>query len=110
MNKSFPFRWGQCRAAPHIKTFARCEYESKESARHAWVLLGSHNLSKAAWGCLQKKETQLMVRSYELGVLLKVNNHEGGSQRVPEPYPVPPQKYAPGDTPWAWDRLPRLHI
>lgn len=29
----------------------------------------SSNLSKAAWGALEKQETQLMIRSYELGVL-----------------------------------------
>lgn len=49
---------------PHIKTYARYK-----DSRCSWVLLTSHNLSKAAWGTLQKKETQLMIRSYELGVL-----------------------------------------
>uniref|UniRef100_A0A0D9WZP9 Uncharacterized protein n=1 Tax=Leersia perrieri TaxID=77586 RepID=A0A0D9WZP9_9ORYZ len=34
-----------------------------------WFLLTSSNLSKAAWGALQKNNTQLMIRSYELGVL-----------------------------------------
>lgn len=29
----------------------------------------SANLSKAAWGALEKNNTQIMVRSYELGVL-----------------------------------------
>ncbi|MXQ99786.1 hypothetical protein E5288_WYG016834 [Bos mutus] len=29
----------------------------------------SANLSKAAWGALEKSGTQLMIRSYELGVL-----------------------------------------
>lgn len=31
--------------------------------------LHSANLSKAAWGALEKNNTQMMVRSYELGVL-----------------------------------------
>ncbi|KAK0578297.1 hypothetical protein LWI29_008219 [Acer saccharum] len=35
----------------------------------AWFLLTSSNLSKAAWGALQKNNSQLMIRSYELGVL-----------------------------------------
>jgi len=52
------------RAMPHIKSYARCN-----KGRLAWVLLASHNLSKAAWGTFQKKESQFMVRSYELGVL-----------------------------------------
>ncbi|CAN1319058.1 Tyrosyl-DNA phosphodiesterase 1, partial [Linum perenne] len=55
---------GRCRAMPHIKTFAR--YSGQ---RLAWFLLTSSNLSKAAWGALQKNNSQLMIRSYELGVL-----------------------------------------
>lgn len=43
--------------------------ESKSSAEIAWLLLTSSNLSKAAWGALQKKDKQLMIRSYELGIL-----------------------------------------
>jgi len=34
-----------------------------------FVSLCSANLSKAAWGALEKNGTQLMIRSYELGVL-----------------------------------------
>ncbi|CAM9000709.1 unnamed protein product [Rhodiola kirilowii] len=55
---------GRCCAMPHIKTFAR--YKGQELA---WFLLTSANLSKAAWGALQKNNSQLMIRSYELGVL-----------------------------------------
>ncbi|XP_051215605.1 tyrosyl-DNA phosphodiesterase 1 isoform X7 [Lolium perenne] len=55
---------GRCRAMPHIKTFTR--YNGQNIA---WFLLTSSNLSKAAWGALQKNNTQLMIRSYELGVL-----------------------------------------
>ena len=33
------------------------------------VLYFSANMSKAAWGVLEKNQTQLMIRSYELGVL-----------------------------------------
>lgn len=52
------------RAMPHIKTFARYNDQNL-----AWFLLTSANLSKAAWGALQKNNSQLMIRSYELGVL-----------------------------------------
>ncbi|EOA23023.1 hypothetical protein CARUB_v10003786mg [Capsella rubella] len=54
----------RCRAMPHIKTFTR--YSDQKLA---WFLLTSSNLSKAAWGALQKNNSQLMIRSYELGVL-----------------------------------------
>ncbi|XP_044461851.1 tyrosyl-DNA phosphodiesterase 1 isoform X2 [Mangifera indica] len=67
--KKYRAKWkashtGRCRAMPHIKTFLR--YNGQKLA---WLLLTSSNLSKAAWGALQKNNSQLMVRSYELGVL-----------------------------------------
>ncbi|TYJ12942.1 hypothetical protein E1A91_A10G016300v1 [Gossypium mustelinum] len=55
---------GRCRAMPHIKTYTRYKGQNL-----AWFLLTSANLSKAAWGALQKNNSQLMIRSYELGVL-----------------------------------------
>ncbi|KAF9588080.1 hypothetical protein IFM89_007321, partial [Coptis chinensis] len=55
---------GRGRAMPHIKTFTR-----HNGQKVAWFLLTSANLSKAAWGALQKNNSQLMIRSYELGVL-----------------------------------------
>lgn len=33
------------------------------------IVFCSANLSKAAWGALEKKGTQLKIRSYEIGVL-----------------------------------------
>lgn len=65
---------GRCRAMPHIKTFAR--YSSQNLA---WFLLTSSNLSKAAWGALQKNNSQLMIRSYELGVLFLPSKQHGCS-------------------------------
>ena len=52
---------------PHIKTFARMDVAT---GRMAYCLLTSSNMSKAAWGQLQKKETQLFIPSFEAGVLL----------------------------------------
>jgi len=49
---------------PHIKTFARVSGNSA-----AWMCLTSANFSTAAWGQLQKKGEQLMIRNYEIGVL-----------------------------------------
>ena len=40
---------------PHVKTFARL---AKESNDLAWVIVGSHNLSGAAWGRLEKNGSQ----------------------------------------------------
>uniref|UniRef100_A0A0G4IFS1 Uncharacterized protein n=1 Tax=Chromera velia CCMP2878 TaxID=1169474 RepID=A0A0G4IFS1_9ALVE len=47
---------------------------AESSGRHSagvggsWVYVGSHNLSKAAWGELQLQGSQLFIRSFELGV------------------------------------------
>lgn len=41
-----------------------------EGARLAWVLVTSHNLSKTAWGEYQLGDSQLGIKSFELGVLL----------------------------------------
>ncbi|XP_022720583.1 tyrosyl-DNA phosphodiesterase 1 isoform X2 [Durio zibethinus] len=67
---------GRCRAMPHIKTYTRFKGQ-----KLAWFLLTSANLSKAAWGALQKNNSQLMIRSYELGVLFlpsHVKEENGG--------------------------------
>jgi len=55
---------GRSRSMPHIKTY--CRYRGQELA---WCLLTSSNMSRAAWGDLQVNDSQLFVRSYELGAL-----------------------------------------
>ena len=58
-------------AMPHIKTYAR--YDAA-SGRVAWCMVGSHNLSGAAWGVLptprERDDGQLYIRSFELSVLM----------------------------------------
>ncbi|CAI2166709.1 13450_t:CDS:10 [Funneliformis geosporum] len=80
--QKYLYKWkaieaGRDRAMPHIKTYSRMKImpnlttnNSDSNADIAWFLLTSSNLSKAAWGTLQKKNKQLMIRSYELGVLI----------------------------------------
>lgn len=68
---------GRSHAMPHIKTYTRYSGQNL-----AWFLLTSANLSKAAWGALQKNNSQLMIRSYELGVLFlpsSIDHHYGFS-------------------------------
>lgn len=57
---------GRQRAMPHIKSYCRYSIDSNSLA---WFMIGSHNLSKAAWGASQKGGTQCMIRSYELSIL-----------------------------------------
>ena len=52
---------------PHVKTF--CRYQGPGQPIVLWLYIGSHNLSKSAWGEVQKAGTQLCVRSYEMGVV-----------------------------------------
>jgi tyrosyl-DNA phosphodiesterase-1 len=62
---------GRQRAMPHMKSYTRFDPETTEIA---WFCVGSHNLSKAAWGELQNSKkynrTLLKIFSYELGVLI----------------------------------------
>eukprot|EP00940_MAST-03C_sp_MAST-3C-sp2_P001463 g1463.t1 len=51
---------------PHMKTYFRV---SRDGRRFAWLALTSANISRAAWGQLQKGNSQLFCRHYELGVV-----------------------------------------
>jgi tyrosyl-DNA phosphodiesterase-1 len=118
---------GRARALPHIKTFLR-----HAGTRLAWLLLGSHNMSMAAWGqTLKSRPHELKIMSYELGVLflpsLAGGSGAGGVQllttagsggsgalraglssdgrtlALPLPYALPPVRYGPHDVPWDWE-------
>lgn len=104
---------GRNRAMPHIKTYCR---PSPTWGEAAWFLVTSSNLSKAAWGALEKKGSQLMIRSYEIGVLFipkyLVENavfkcsskvKEAGQKTFVLPYDLPPRAYTKSDKPWIWD-------
>ncbi|ELR61579.1 Tyrosyl-DNA phosphodiesterase 1, partial [Bos mutus] len=107
---------GRSNAMPHIKTYLR---PSPDFSQIAWFLVTSANLSKAAWGALEKSGTQLMIRSYELGVLflpsafgldsfkVKQKFFSGSSQEptasFPVPYDLPPELYGDRDRPWIWN-------
>uniref|UniRef100_UPI00398F3E44 tyrosyl-DNA phosphodiesterase 1 isoform X2 n=1 Tax=Pristiophorus japonicus TaxID=55135 RepID=UPI00398F3E44 len=107
------FRWsaevtGRSRAMPHIKTYMRA---SPDFAELAWFVVTSANLSKAAWGTLEKNGIQLMIRSYELGVLYlpeafgmrsgrfsvrrsQQSDCKASEMSFPVPYDLPPQHYS----------------
>lgn len=108
---------GRSRASPHIKTYTRI---SPDWTKLAWFLMTSANLSKAAWGTLEKSGQQLMIRSYEIGVLFlpKDQNpsnkyyHVKGKQRsealtskhsIRLPFDVPLSPYTKNERPWMWD-------
>ncbi|KAI7804456.1 tyrosyl-DNA phosphodiesterase 1 [Triplophysa rosa] len=105
---------GRSNAMPHIKTYMRV---SPDFTQLAWFLVTSANLSKAAWGALEKNNTQMMVRSYELGVLYlpsafnmstfpvekNVFRGSASSKGFPVPFDLPPQRYSSKDQPWIWN-------
>uniref|UniRef100_A0A8C1W7Z8 Tyrosyl-DNA phosphodiesterase 1 n=1 Tax=Cyprinus carpio TaxID=7962 RepID=A0A8C1W7Z8_CYPCA len=105
---------GRSNAMPHIKTYMRV---SPDYTQLAWFLVTSANLSKAAWGALEKNNTQIMVRSYELGVLYlpsafnmstfpvekNVFPASSSSKGFPVPFDLPPQHYSSKDQPWIWN-------
>ena len=115
---------GRSAAAPHIKTYFRMS-PFDTNIRLAWFLLTSANMSKAAWGALQKKGSQLAIRSFELGVLFipslsssgeectdhyfhVSNSAKSNSNKFPIPYTVPLVPYRSKDEPWTWDS-PHTH-
>uniref|UniRef100_A0A671L9N3 Tyrosyl-DNA phosphodiesterase 1 n=1 Tax=Sinocyclocheilus anshuiensis TaxID=1608454 RepID=A0A671L9N3_9TELE len=105
---------GRSNAMPHIKTYMRV---SPDFTQLAWFLVTSANLSKAAWGALEKNNTQVMVRSYELGVLYlpsafnmstfpvekNVFPASSSSKGFPVPFDLPPQHYSSKEQPWIWN-------
>ncbi|KAM7406508.1 hypothetical protein PAMP_000882 [Pampus punctatissimus] len=117
---SYFHRWkanttGRTHAMPHIKTYLRV---SPDFTQLAWFLVTSANLSKAAWGALEKNNTQVMVRSYELGVLYLPSAFNmktfpvqknpfpvssSSSSGFPVPFDLPPTRYSPKDQPWIWN-------
>ncbi|XP_054828767.1 uncharacterized protein LOC129325196 [Eublepharis macularius] len=106
---------GRSHAMPHIKTYTRV---SPDFQKVAWFLVTSANLSKAAWGAFEKNGAQLMIRSYELGVLFLPSEFgldtgffqvkknllsDEPASSFPVPYDLPPEKYESKDHPWIWD-------
>ncbi|KFO76443.1 Tyrosyl-DNA phosphodiesterase 1 [Cuculus canorus] len=108
---------GRSHAMPHIKTYMR---PSPDFKKIAWFLVTSANLSKAAWGALERNGTQLMIRSYELGVLFLpsafgldkgyfhvkgklLSESNDSATCFPVPYDLPPEKYGSKDQPWIWN-------
>ncbi|KEF59929.1 uncharacterized protein A1O9_04777 [Exophiala aquamarina CBS 119918] len=60
-------------AAPHIKTYV--QYRERPTAQNPapdidWALLTSANLSTQAWGAYREKEKEVVVQSFEIGVLV----------------------------------------
>lgn len=111
---------GRGLALPHIKTFLR-----HRGSTIFWMLLGSHNLSRPAWGYTTDKGRKLTIGSYELGVMFLPSLLPPGTQMrctaaapaglvgntlgLRVPYALPPLPYGPADEPWDWE-TPRAQL
>ncbi|XP_038221458.1 probable tyrosyl-DNA phosphodiesterase [Zerene cesonia] len=99
------------KAMPHIKSYTRVSPDNKMAA---YYLLTSGNVSKAAWGTINKGNRALRVMSYEAGVLLLpkfVINEDffpltgDAKKKLIIPYDIPPTKYTSDMSPWVSDYL-----
>ncbi|KAF1759585.1 hypothetical protein GCK72_016052 [Caenorhabditis remanei] len=85
------------KAVPHCKTYVK--YDQKIAQ---WQLLTSANVSKAAWGEMsfskKKNVDQLMIRSWEIGVLIT----DPSRFNIPFDYPCVP--YSSTDRPFTTDQ------
>lgn len=93
---------------PHIKSYCRI---SACFTKLSWFLLTSANISKAAWGTLNK-DFSSYVRSYEVGVLFipsffneeffHIQDTEKHKQQIfPFIYDLPLLPYSNTDKPWS---------
>uniref|UniRef100_A0ABI7XG62 Uncharacterized protein n=1 Tax=Felis catus TaxID=9685 RepID=A0ABI7XG62_FELCA len=92
----------------HFRNVAKMMMEDRCGGFLLCYMIILANLSKAAWGALEKNGAQLMIRSYELGVLFLPSAFGLDSFRVkqkffsgskeptssfPVPYDLPPELY-----------------
>jgi tyrosyl-DNA phosphodiesterase-1 len=74
---------------PHMKSY--CCYDSGIAADSsapmplAFYLMTSANLSKPAWGEMQKNETQFTIRNFEMGVLIMASDVDAASSAPKRP-------------------------
>eukprot|EP00826_Nyctotherus_ovalis_P038515 TRINITY_DN3611_c0_g1_i16.p1 TRINITY_DN3611_c0_g1~~TRINITY_DN3611_c0_g1_i16.p1 ORF type:complete len:198 (+),score=40.74 TRINITY_DN3611_c0_g1_i16:340-933(+) len=67
------------------------------------IYIGSHNISESAWGRIERKNSQLCIANYEVGIVFPP---EKGSKRMKEEilealaFTYPPAKYDQSDLPW----------
>lgn len=118
---------GREKVPPHVKLYICDNGDEWETFR--FVLMGSHNLSKQAWGgpdtlkFVGTDPSKYTISSYELSVLVpgksensdpsvkelksvyrddQFSMHANTNARpIRMPFKVPPKRYAPDDEPWS---------
>ncbi|XP_048485908.1 probable tyrosyl-DNA phosphodiesterase [Plutella xylostella] len=114
--RDFLYQWrathtSRDKAMPHIKSYLRTSPDNKMAA---YYLLTSGNISKAAWGTINKGNGALRIMSYEAGVLFLpsfvINKDffpldKSEKDHLVIPYDLPPTKYTSDMSPWVSDYL-----
>lgn len=107
---------GRENVSPHVKLYAMDNGDNWKLLK--WILMGSHNLSKQAWGShkgakfINNDPTNYNVLSYELGVLCFSqdktlvpvygrNIKSSNTTPIRLPFRVPPIPYSDSDVPWS---------
>ena len=116
------------RAMPHIKSYTKLNgfcvrtNTDRQRPKASYYVLTSANVSKAAWGSLNKAEDKLFIQSYEAGILLLPKFTHGASNstysvtsegptkpaQLVLPYDLPLSEYEPKDEPWVMETLADL--
>jgi len=104
---------------PHLKTFYQCDNDQS----FLWLVLASHNLSKAALGEVVNSakygEQRFFVRHWEMGVFISsrllgkerlvpwsrdaISSQNASIATIPLPFKSLPDAYEKSDEPWKWD-------
>ncbi|EGG16393.1 protein-tyrosine phosphatase 3 [Cavenderia fasciculata] len=84
-----------------------------KNKRYDWIYVGSHNLSPAAWGKIQKNQTQIQLSNYEIGVVLLndrlYNDFEPPCWVDQIPFNIPSTPYSSTDKPFIIDSFVASH-
>ena len=86
--------------------------EGKGVSDQSVIYMGSHNLSRAAWGWYEKEGTQLAISNYEIGVFFNVGvGTREVKQKVVDAmaFQFPTSRYGQKEKPWLFDQYYRLH-
>jgi tyrosyl-DNA phosphodiesterase 1 len=74
---------GRSHAMPHVKSLLR--YSRRCPDQLAWVVIGSANLSAAAWGAQRMSSGAFDILSYEMGVLITPERYKLPTFHIGEP-------------------------
>ncbi|EJT99107.1 phospholipase D/nuclease [Dacryopinax primogenitus] len=76
------------------------EDAGEQKTPEAWVYMGSHNFTMAAWGTVSGSilVPKLNISNFEMGIVLPIEDQKELERIVP--WERPPRRYGPKDVPW----------